>query len=63
MTFAIIAHALMIGVFVERIKFSAILIFFCLCVLIVYVPVMHWVWGGGILSYWGTMDFAGGFVV
>ena len=63
MTFAIITPALMIGAFVERIKFSAMLIFLSLWVLIVYVPVTHWVWGGGILSSWGTMDFAGGIVV
>ena len=63
MTFAIITPALMIGAFVERIKFSAMLIFLFLWVLIVYVPVTHWVWGGGILSSWGTMDFAGGIVV
>ena len=63
MTFAIITPALIIGAFVERIKFSAMLIFISLWVLIVYVPVTHWVWGGGILSSWGTMDFAGGIVV
>ena len=63
MTFAIITPALVIGAFVERIKFSAMLIFISLWVIIVYVPVTHWVWGGGILSSWGTMDFAGGIVV
>lgn len=63
MTFAIITPALIIGAFVERIKFSAMLIFISLWMLIVYVPVTHWVWGGGILSSWGTMDFAGGIVV
>ena len=63
MTFAIITPALIIGAFVERIKFSAMLIFIRLWMLIVYVPVTHWVWGGGILSSWGTMDFAGGIVV
>ena len=63
MTFAIISPAFMIGAFVERIKFSAMLIFLSLWVLIVYAPVTHWVWGGGILSSWGTMDFAGGIVV
>ena len=63
MTFAIITPALMIGAFVERINFSAMLIFLSLWVLIVYVPVTHWVWGGGIFSSWGTMDFAGGIVV
>jgi len=63
MTFAIITPALMIGAFVERIKFSAMLIFLSMWLLVVYVPVTHWVWGGGILSSWGTMDFAGGIVV
>ena len=63
MTFAIITPALIIGAFVERIKFSAMLIFISLWVIIVYSPVTHWVWGGGILSSWGTMDFAGGIVV
>ena len=50
MTFAIITPALMIGAFVERIKFSAMLIFLSMWLLVVYVPVTHWVWGGGILS-------------
>ena len=63
MTFAIITPALMMGAFVERIKFSAILIFLRIWLLIVYVSVTHWVWGGGILFSWGTMDFAGGIVV
>ncbi len=63
MTFAIITPALIIGAFVERIKFSAMLIFISLWMIIVYVPVTHWVWGGGLLSSWGTMDFAGGIVV
>ena len=63
MTFAIITPALIIGAFVERIKFSAMLIFISLWVIIVYSPVTHWVWGGGLLSTWGTMDFAGGIVV
>ena len=63
MTFAIITPALIIGAFVERMKFSAMLIFLSLWIMIVYVPVTHWVWGGGILSNWGVMDFAGGIVV
>ncbi|MGY9059701.1 MAG: ammonium transporter [Candidatus Puniceispirillales bacterium] len=63
MTFAIITPALIIGAFVERIKFSAMLIFLSLWVIIVYLPVTHWVWGGGLLSSWGVMDFAGGIVV
>ena len=56
MTFAIITPALMIGAFVERIKLSAMLIFLSMWLLVVYVPVTHWVWGGGILSSWGTMN-------
>ncbi len=63
MTFAIITPALIIGAFVERIKFLAMIIFLSLWVLIVYVPVVHWVWGDGLLSSWGVMDFAGGIVV
>ena len=63
MTFAIITPVLMIGAFVERIKFSAMLIFLSMWLLVVYVPVTHWVWGGGILSSWGKMDFAGEIVV
>ena len=63
MTFAIITLALMIGAFVERIKFSAMLIFLSLWILVFYVPVTHWVWGSGILTSWGTMDFAGGIIV
>ena len=63
MTFAIITPALIIGAFVERIKFSAMLIFISLWVIIVYVPLTHWVWGGVILSSWGSLDFAGGIVV
>ena len=52
MTFVIITPALMIGAFVERIKFLAMLIFLSLWVLVVYVPVTHWVWVDGILSSW-----------
>ena len=63
MTFAIITPALIIGAFVERIKFSAMLIFISLWMIVVYAPVTHWVWGGGLLSSWGIMDFAGGIVV
>ncbi|MDC0476955.1 ammonium transporter [Alphaproteobacteria bacterium] len=63
MTFAIITPALIIGAFVERMKFSAILWFSALWLLLVYAPVTHWVWGGGIMATWGVMDFAGGIVV
>ncbi len=63
MTFAIITPALIIGAYVERIKFSAVLIFSGLWLLIVYAPVTHWIWGGGFLQKLGVMDFAGGLVV
>ncbi|MEC8673572.1 MAG: ammonia channel protein, partial [Pseudomonadota bacterium] len=63
MTFAIITPALVIGAYVERMKFSAVLIFSALWLLVVYAPVTHWVWGGGIMAGWGVMDFAGGIVV
>ncbi|MBF0176298.1 MAG: ammonium transporter [Magnetococcales bacterium] len=63
MTFAIITPALIIGAFAERMKFSSMLIFMILWVTVVYVPVCHWVWGGGWLSDKGVLDFAGGTVV
>jgi Amt family ammonium transporter len=63
MTFAIITPALIIGGFAERMKFSAILLFTALWLFLVYVPVTHWVWGGGWLGQMGLYDFAGGTVV
>jgi Amt family ammonium transporter len=63
MTFAIITPALICGAFAERMKFSALLLFTTLWSLIVYVPVAHWVWGGGFLGGLGVLDFAGGTVV
>jgi len=63
MTFAIITPALIIGAYVERMKFAAILWFSALWLLVVYALVTHWVWGGGIMAAWGVMDFAGGIVV
>jgi Amt family ammonium transporter len=63
MTFAIITPGLIIGAYVERIKFQAVLLFSALWVLIVYAPVAHWVWGGGWLAAMGVKDFAGGIVV
>ena len=63
MTFAVITPALMVGAFVERIKFSAVLIIAGAWLLLVYVPVTHWVWGGGWLAEMGVIDFAGGIVV
>ena len=69
MTFAIITPALIVGAFVERIKFSAVLWFTAIWVVVVYAPAAHWIWGGGLLSDggWlgdvGVRDFAGGVVV
>ena len=63
MTFAIITPALMVGAFVERIKFSAVLLFSALWLIVVYAPVTHWIWGGGWLAEMGILDYAGGLVV
>ena len=73
MTFAIITPALIVGAYVERIKFGAVVLFSTLWVVFVYAPSTHWIWGGGLLSDLGwaskslegyaTMDFAGGLVV
>lgn len=63
MTFAVITPALIIGAYAERMKFSAVLIFSGLWLLVVYAPVTHWVWGGGWLAQLGVYDFAGGIVV
>ncbi len=63
MTFAIITLALITGATAERMKFGALLVFVVIWTLAVYVPVAHWVWGGGFLSDAGVLDFAGGTVV
>jgi len=63
MTFAIITPALIVGAFAERMKFSAMLWFMALWFSLVYVPIAHWVWGGGWLQTMGVLDFAGGTVV
>ena len=63
MTFAIITPALIAGAFAERMKFSALCWFMALWLLLVYVPIAHWVWGGGFLGSAGVLDFAGGTVV
>jgi ammonium transporter, Amt family len=63
LTFAIITPALVIGGFAERMRFSAVLWFSLLWLLFVYVPIAHWVWGGGWLAQLGVMDYAGGIVV
>jgi Amt family ammonium transporter len=63
MTFAIITPALIVGAFAERMKFSAMLWFSGLWLIIVYMPICHWIWGGGWLADLGVMDFAGGIVI
>ena len=63
MTFAIIAPALIVGAFAERMRFSAMLLFSALWLIVVYAPITHWVWGGGWLGEMGLLDFAGGTVV
>jgi len=68
MTFAIITPALIVGAFVERVKFLPVMIFTAIWILVVYAPVAHWIWGGGWLSNFGddgraVTDFAGGLVV
>jgi ammonium transporter, Amt family len=63
MTFAIITVALVAGAVADRMRFSAFLLFSVLWLFIVYVPLAHWVWGGGFLQKMGVLDFAGGTVV
>jgi Amt family ammonium transporter len=63
LTFAIITPALIIGAFAERVRFGAVLLFSALWSLVVYVPVTHWMWGGGWLQKLGALDYAGGIVV
>ena len=63
LTFAVITPALIVGGFAERMRFSAMLIFSSLWLVLVYAPICHWVWGGGWLGNMGLQDFAGGSVV
>ena len=63
MTFAAITVALACGAFIERMKFSAWVLFTILWMTLVYLPIAHWVWGGGFLAELGALDFAGGTVV
>jgi len=63
MTFAIITPALITGALADRIKFSSLLVFLSLWMILVYAPITHWVWGGGFLAEAGVLDFAGGTVV
>lgn len=63
MTFAVISTAIITGAFAERMKYSAMMLFSGLWMLLVYVPTAHWVWGGGFMSAGGVFDYAGGTVV
>jgi Amt family ammonium transporter len=63
MMFAIITPALITGAFANRVKFPAYLIFLTAWLVFVYFPLVHMVWGGGLLAQWGVLDFAGGLVV
>jgi len=63
MTFAIITPALITGALADRMKFSSLLVFLSLWMILVYAPITHWVWGGGFLAEAGVLDFAGGTVV
>jgi ammonium transporter, Amt family len=63
MTFAIITVALVAGAVADRMRFSAFMLFSALWLAFVYVPIAHWVWGGGFLGSAGLLDFAGGTVV
>jgi len=63
LTFAIITPALVVGAYAERVRFSGMLLFSTLWLIVVYFPVAHWVWGDGWLQKLGVMDFAGGLVV
>ena len=61
--FAIITPALITGAFADRVSFKSYLKFLVVWSLLVYVPLVHWIWGGGFLQQWGVEDFAGGLVV
>jgi Amt family ammonium transporter len=63
MTFAIITPALITGSLADRMKFSTLLVFVAVWIIVVYAPITHWVWGGGFLAEEGVLDFAGGTVV
>ena len=61
--FALITPALILGAFAERVRFAGFLCFTVLWSILVYMPMAHWVWGGGFLMEMGAVDFAGGTVV
>lgn len=61
--FAIITPALITGAFADRVSFKSYLAFLVVWSLVIYIPLAHWIWGGGFLAQWGVKDFAGGMVV
>ncbi len=63
MMFAVITPALITGAFADRVKFKAYMIFLTVWLVFVYFPLVHMIWGGGLLAQWGVLDFAGGIVV
>ena len=63
MMFAIITPALITGAFANRVRFPAYMLFLTVWLVFVYFPLVHMVWGGGLLAQWGVLDFAGGLVV
>jgi len=63
MMFAIITPALITGAFANRVRFPAYVLFLTLWLIFVYFPLVHMIWGGGLLAKWGVLDFAGGIVV
>ena len=63
MSFACITVALVLGAIVDRMKFSAWIVFTVLWIVLIYCPIAHWVWGGGWMGAMGALDFAGGTVV
>ena len=63
MTFAVITPALIVGAFAERMKFSAVVLFSTIWLVVVYLPICHMTWGGGLFAQWGAIDLAGGIVV
>lgn len=60
---AILTPTLITGAFADRVPFKSYLVFLCAWSLLVYVPLAHWIWGGGFLQQWGVLDFGGGMVV
>lgn len=63
LAFAIFAPTLIVGSLVERVKLPALLLFATLWSLLVYLPIVHWIWGGGWLEHLGVLDFSGGIVI